>query len=554
MPFRITSSFVAKAVAAGGLVALGDWLFWRGNGIGSNLGQFAAAWAVVTVLLAPAAWRDWRSLTAAALALLLAAMLYDNPGPIAWLLFWTALTMAVLLPRLASFEHAGRWALRLGGHVIVSAVGPWQDLFRLRRHVGARPRIPALLPLLPLPLIGGAIFLALFASANPVISDALSNIGAPRFDGVMIGRFIFWMVLLTLVWATLRPRRIPFWFGIEPELPVLDLPGVSIASVTLSLLTFNALFALQNGLDLAFLWSGAPLPEGVTLAEYAHQGAYPLIATALLAGLFVLVTLRPGSATASVPAIRLLVVLWIVQNVFLVASSILRTVDYIEAYSLTGLRIAALIWMALVAVGLVLIVWRMLAGRSAGWLINANAAIALIVLVACTMVDLGSVAAAWNVRHGREAGGEGAEIDLCYLRKLGPSALTSLVRLELQPGLKPEFATRLAWVRHGVLMEALSGQVEGEWIRRNDRRLREVRAMLDGRKLPAPPAEGATGRGCDGAQLPPPPPPVETTFPEALTEPANETEVNAAAPAPANDTEPLPSALPTTALTKEPQR
>ena len=29
----------------------------------------------------------------------------------------------------------------------------------------------------------------------------------------------------------------------------------------------------------------------------------------------------------------------------------LRTLDYVEAYSLTELRIAALIWMALVAIG-----------------------------------------------------------------------------------------------------------------------------------------------------------------------------------------------------------
>ena len=65
-----------------------------------------------------------------------------------------------------------------------------------------------------------------------------------------------------------------------------------------SLVAFNLIFALQNGLDLAFLWSGAPLPGDLTLAGYAHRGAYPLIATALLAGLFVLVTLRPGSATA----------------------------------------------------------------------------------------------------------------------------------------------------------------------------------------------------------------------------------------------------------------
>jgi hypothetical protein len=47
----------------------------------------------------------------------------------------------------------------------------------------------------------------------------------------------------------------------------------------------------------------------VSLAAYAHRGAYPLIATALLAGVFVLATMKPGSATAASLAIRRLVIL-----------------------------------------------------------------------------------------------------------------------------------------------------------------------------------------------------------------------------------------------------
>ena len=105
----------------------------------------------------------------------------------------------------------------------------------------------------------------------------------------------------------------------------------------MSLVVFNGLFALQNGLDLAFLWSGAPLPEGVSFAEYAHRGAYLLIVTALLAGAFVLAFLRPGAAQSR--AVRWLVIAWFGQNLMMVASSALRTLDYVAAYGLTQLRI-----------------------------------------------------------------------------------------------------------------------------------------------------------------------------------------------------------------------
>lgn len=508
MSFTGLSSVALKAIAAAGLVVLGDWLFWSGGGIGSNLGLFALVWAGVTLVLTPAVWTRRGSWLASGAALLLGAILLDQPGPLAVLLFWTALTMAVLLPRVQGFDHAGRWALRLVVHGVLSIAGPWLDLLRLRKHSEDAEERRSLIPLLPLPLIGGAMFLLLFASANPLISNALAQIGSPVFDPFLVARMIFWGILLTMVWATLRPPRVRIaaMEAREEEVP-FDIPGVSVGSVTLALLTFNALFALQNGLDLAFLWSGAPLPAGISLAEYAHRGAYPLIATALLAGLFVLVTLRPGSETAAVPMIRRLVVLWVAQNVLLVASSILRTIDYIEVYSLTELRIAALLWMGLVAIGLVLILWRMLSGKSAAWLINANVAAALLVLTGCSAVDLGSIAAAWNVRHAREAGGKGAVLDLCYLNRLGSSALVSLVRLEQHGGLAPDFAERLRWVRHEVLTRTIEQQQSGERIWRDGRRIDEVLAMLGGGKLAAPPAAGPHGRHCDGTLVPPPPAP-----------------------------------------------
>ena len=61
--------------------------------------------------------------------------------------------------------------------------------------------------------------------------------------------------------------------------------------------------------------------------------------------------------------------------------------------------------MGLVATGLVLICWRLLRGKTAVWLINTNSAAVL--LVAASVVDLGELAAAWNVGHSREAGGSG---------------------------------------------------------------------------------------------------------------------------------------------------
>jgi Domain of unknown function (DUF4173) len=143
-------------------------------------------------------------------------------------------------------------------------------------------------------------------------------------------------------------------------------------------------------------------------------------------------TTHPKSRMAQSGLVRALVSLWVGQNVFLVASSILRTLDYIEVYSLTVLRISALLWMGLVALGLILIAVRMLRGKSLGWLVNANSAAALTLLSGCSAIDLGGIAARWNVTHAREVNGKGAELDLCYLNSLDGAALFPLIELEMK--------------------------------------------------------------------------------------------------------------------------
>jgi len=525
-------SFLLKIAGALLIVALADRLFWLQNA-GSTLGLFATTMLVALGILRRAILARGPSRLAFAAALVFALALSFDRSLLALVLFWIAITLAALLPRAAGFDDGLRWAIRLFVHGLCSPLAPLRDILLARRAKQRHGRIGitrhALI--LVVPVLGSALFLFLFAQANPLIEQAFARIDLrldPTFETIV--RTIFWGIIFLAAWSLLRPTRFALPASLGHLAPPL-LPGLGLASVTLSLLAFNAVFALQNGLDLAFLWSGAPLPEGVTLAEYAHRGAYPLIATALLAGLFVLAALRPGSETATSRPVRLLVTLWIGQNLLLVASTMLRTFDYIEAYSLTRLRIAALIWMVLVAVGLALICYRLLRGKSAGWLINANLLAAALVLGACTFVDLGRMAAAWNVRHAREVGGAGARIDLCYLNQLGPSALLPLLELETRP-LPAGLRARVRWVRTRVMGRVRHGQSDWHgWTARDALRLDRAEAIVAERRLPD--YQGPE-RTCDG-NIYVPPAPLE------------------AAPAPAAPP-PAPAAAPPKPLTARPAR
>lgn len=468
-------TFWLKLALAVGLVAAGDVLLFDADDVGANLGLLLTGATVALALINPAIRRCRLSAWALVAAGLLALLPFERPSFLGFLLWALAMAVAALAPRAARGDDGWRWFQRLVIGGLKAVVGPALDLRdALKARARSGPlRLTAVLLAAILPVAGCALFLALFASANPVIAQAFATLSLPAFEP---GRLIFWFVIGLPVWAVLRPRgvrRLIKTPGIDGD---LNLPGVTTASITVSLLVFNAVFAVQNGLDIAYLWSGARLPQGVTFASYAHQGAYPLIATALLAGLFVVVFLRPGSATAARPLVRGLVIVWVAQNVFLVASTALRTTDYIDAYSLTQMRMAALLWMALVATGLGLILWRLVAGKSTSWLLNRNLAAAGVVLALCSVIDLNAVVASWNVRHAREVGGRGAGLDDQHLSRLGGAAIVSLAELEVRSP-DPALRARVARAREQAAKH-MAGTDWRSWRWRDARRLARVEALL----------------------------------------------------------------------------
>jgi Domain of unknown function (DUF4173) len=154
----------------------------------------------------------------------------------------------------------------------------------------------------------------------------------------------------------------------------------------------------------------------MTAAEYAHRGAYPLLVTALLAGGFALAA-RPFAAEDR--RLRMLLLLWLAQNVALTVSALLRLELYVEAFGLTYLRLHSAIWMGLVAAGLGLTGWQVWRGLPNGWLVLRAAGLGIGVLYTACFVNFAAIIAAENL--SRE------EFDGSYVCSLGPTAAGAIV-------------------------------------------------------------------------------------------------------------------------------
>ena len=407
------------------LIIFADWLFW-GHAAGLSLPLFAAACLLAILWLAPNRFAPRDRVRLGAAYLIAALPVVETAQPLS-LLFLTLGSLAIaaklLLGDSARLPHLPALTAWLALHLPGAALGEVADI---AASPAARPRWQVLARNWALPVIVGLIFTTLLVSANPVAERWGMETGdwlAETFFGS--ARPLFWaliaLTLLPLLSAhrlrsrlerplPMRARTVP---SLSPGARTLFTP----ASVIRSLALFNLIFAAQSLMDLFYLWSGAALPEGLTYAEYAHRGAYPLVATALLAGAFALAC-RPfanGNRT-----LRTLLLLWIGQNVLLVFSSLYRLDLYVDSYGLTYLRAYAAIWMGLVAAGLVSVVWQIVQARPNRWLVTVNAGLLVATLYASTFINFAHLIAAHNLARGPE------KVDFHYICDLGPDAAAAL--------------------------------------------------------------------------------------------------------------------------------
>ena len=186
---------------------------------------------------------------------------------------------------------------------------------------------------------------------------------------------------------------------------------------------------MQTVLDAAYLWGGVALARRDDLCRLCASRRLSADRHGAACR-----RLRAGGAEAGKrappddPLIRRLVYVWVAQNIVLVISSILRLDLYVGIYSLTYWRIAAFVWMGLVAAGLALIIVRIALEKSSEWLLSANLLSLSVTLYACSFINFAVLIANYNVEHSLEMTGQGIRLDVWYLRSLGPGALPALDR------------------------------------------------------------------------------------------------------------------------------
>jgi hypothetical protein len=292
------------------------------------------------------------------------------------------------------------------------------------------------------------IFAKIFGAGNAVFAQGVTHLCehfVQWFSHLDLSpaRVVFWAVTATVALGIFHGTRAPdaprWWTLTLPRLARREprLAGWQSAAV---LLVLNALFLVINTIDATYLWfSDGRLPDGVTHAQFVHEGVNSLITAVLLSAVIIAGLFQQEDRVIGGRSMKFLAHLWVVQNLLLIAGTFLRLKLYTDAHQLTEKRIYVACFLALVTVGFLLLAQFVQQRRSFNWLLgrNAVATLALFFILQFANVDAWVAQtniARWSQRMSAAAQpNEAPWIDVDYLFTLGPGAWPTLQRLSIDP-------------------------------------------------------------------------------------------------------------------------
>lgn len=285
-----------------------------------------------------------------------------------------------------------------------------------------------------IPIVLALIFLFLYTASNPILAKFLSTIS---WDFISISFLFFIVYSFIFVFGLLKQRKIDFlnkydisksdnltvendvlyksilnFFSLKSE--------IYIASAVFILL--NLVIALNNSLDIYYLFVKQVLPTDLSYTQFLHQGVNTLILSIFMAiGLIMYFFSSRLNFIKNAKYVKLIAYVWIFQNGVLVYLCLYKNIQYISQFGLTYKRIGVYTFLSLAFIGLAFTAFKILKNKTNFFLIRKNSWALYLVLMALGCYD-------WDyeiTRHNLSVKTD-KNIDYDYLLSLDHSGLPLL--------------------------------------------------------------------------------------------------------------------------------
>jgi hypothetical protein len=171
-------------------------------------------------------------------------------------------------------------------------------------------------------------------------------------------------------------------------------------SALIILVSLNGLFLIANYIDVRWVWFQFDLPAGFSLKEFVHDGVGWLIFSLVLSASVLLFYFRAAlNFHPNSKLLRSLAIAWVVQNIILAISVVLRTLYYIGFHGLAYGRLAVLLWLSVVILGMVLLIVKLATKRANSFIYRHVSNYSMLLLVLAGLVDWDKRIVRYNLDH-----------------------------------------------------------------------------------------------------------------------------------------------------------
>lgn len=368
----------------------------------------------------------------------------------------------LLLAGFAEYKHRSAWFA--GGSMILNIVmvaASFVEPIKLSKgRAIKRKGISRFIRFAILPLVLLIVFFYIYRVANNAFSDIVGKIGVQLeiffthfFDFFSLQRLLFLLLGLLITGSILLKSKLDYFSTREARMNdglqrfkrslrqkresaryliveiimgkmgngMLALKNENTTGI-ISLVLLNALLLAVNLIDFNFLWLHFQYEEGRPVYKMVHEGTELLIISIVLAMVILLFFFKGNlNFYKRNKWLKYGAYAWIVQNVILVSSVLLRDYYYILKHGLAYKRIGVLFFLLMVLVGLITVFLKIWSRKTNYFLFRVNAWAGVVVLVLATTVHWDEFIAGYNLKRKGTV-----ELDVHFLLSLSDKTLPLL--------------------------------------------------------------------------------------------------------------------------------
>ncbi len=196
-------------------------------------------------------------------------------------------------------------------------------------------------------------------------------------------------------------------------------------SAFLLLVGLNFVLLIVNALDVINVWFGFDW-EGGYLKQFVHEGTWLLIFSILISIAIVLFYFRRNlNFLRKNKGLKIVTYVWLIQNIVLAVSVLIRNMHYIDYFNLAYKRIGVIFFLVAVIVGLIIVIVKIRNPKTAFFLLRYNALSVYLIFLSMSFFNWDVIIARHNFNHF-----DTAFVHYNYLASLDEK---SLPWLEMEP-------------------------------------------------------------------------------------------------------------------------